>query len=276
MDETGSVPPKNLDLLTTVYGPETWDVYDKLDQSLSPAGPDELFEIAGNLLSPGAVVLDAGCRDAAHLVELVRRFDVDGIGVEPVPLHVDHAHANVEAASLSNRIKIMQTVIHSMPIPDDSIDLIWCRDVFEQVDDVDGALDQLARVAKAGSPIVLFTTVVTDLLTNDDRALLQRHMGNIDENLDRGWLEARFAQAGLEIDSVRSVGTEWREHSEERTQPVSKALLRLARLRRRSDEIIAEHGPAIFGHVEANLHWELFQFLGKLNPLIYTLRAGRP
>lgn len=267
------MPPENVEQLTTVYGPATWDVYDKLDQSLEPAGPDELFDFAGAFLSPEDVVLDAGCRDAAHLVELVQRFDVNGIGVEPVPVHIERAEAAVAEASLSDRIAIHQTVIQSMPIPDQSVDLIWCRDVFEQLDDVDGALADLARVAKPGAPVVLFTVVVTDALEVNERAMLGRHMGNIDENLERSWLEERFAAAGFETEAIRSVGTEWREHGEERSQPVSTALLRLARLRRGAEEIVADHGQAIFDHVEANLHWELFQFLGKLEPLIYTLRT---
>ena len=70
------------------------------------------------------------------------------------------------------------------------------------------------------------------------------------------------------------IGTEWREHAEERTQPVSRALLRLARLRRQRDDIIAEHGQDIFEHIEANLHCEVFQFLGKLEPIVYVLRAA--
>lgn len=267
--------PRNLDQLTTVYGPATWDVYDRLDQSLAPSGPDDLLEIAGALLTPGSVVLDAGCRDAAHLIELVQRFDVTGIGVEPVPVHIERARVAVDAAVLSNRVTIYETVIQSMPIPDDSVDLVWCRDVFEQVDDVEGALSQMARVAKPGAPVVLFTTVVTDELRADERAMLRGHMGNIDQNLDRRWLERRFADAGLEIDTVRSVGTEWREFAEERTQPVSRALLRLARLRRQADSIVADHGQVIFDHVQANLHWELFQFLGKLEPIIYTLRTPK-
>lgn len=267
--------PGNIELLTTVYGPATWDVYDKLDQSLSPSGPDELFAIAGAFLSPGSVVLDAGCRYAGHLVELVRRFDVAGIGVEPVPIHVARARTAVEAASLGSSVTIHEAVIQAMPMPDHSVDLIWCRDVFEQVDAVDAALAELARVSKPGAPMVLFTTVVTDALSPQERALLSKHMGNIDQNLDREWLEQQFSNAGFEIEATMSVGTEWREYAEERTQPVSTALLRLARLRRRSDEIVAEHGREIFEHLEANLHWELFQFLGKLDPLIYTLRAPR-
>jgi hypothetical protein len=81
-------------------------------------------------------------------------------------------------------------------------------------------------------------------------------------------------RSGLSTESLRLVGTEWREYVEERTQPVSRALLRLARLRRQRDHIIAEHGQDIVEHVEANLHWELFQFLGKLQPIVYVLRAA--
>lgn len=266
------MPPENLGSLTTVYGPATWDVYSMLDASLSPAGPDQLFEIAGAHLSPGSVVLDAGCRDAAHLVELVRRFDVTGFGVEPVALHVERALAAVESASMSDRVEIHESMIQSMPIPDASVDFIWCRDVFEQVDDVDGALAHLRRVSKPGGPMILFTTVVTNALNSDERSLLRGHLGNIDQNLDREWLEERFIDNGFSVESVQSVGTEWREFAEERTQPVSNALLRLSRLRRNVDAIVAEHGASIYQHVEANLHWELFQFLGKLEPLIYTLR----
>jgi hypothetical protein len=57
------------------------------------------------------------------------------------------------------------------------------------------------------------------------------------------------------------------------TQPVSRALLRLARLRRQREDIVAHHGQDIYDQVEANLHWELFQFLGKLEPLVHVLRA---
>ena len=76
------------------------------------------------------------------------------------------------------------------------------------------------------------------------------------------------------MESVDVIGTEWREFAEERTQPVSRALLRLGRLRRQRNDIVREHGQDIYEHIEANLHWEVFQFLGKLEPLVYILRAA--
>lgn len=58
--------------------------------------------------------------------------------------------------------------------------------------------------------------------------MLGLHLGNVDGNLDRSFMEAAFERAGLQIERVQVVGTEWREYAEEREQPVSRALLRVA------------------------------------------------
>ena len=48
--------------------------------------------------------------------------------------------------------------------------------------------------------------------------------------------------------------------------------MRIARLRRLRSSIVESHGEDIYNHVEANLHWEVFQFLGKVQPVVYVLR----
>jgi hypothetical protein len=58
--------------LSRVYSDETWSLYKLLDRSLDPRGPDWLHTRAGEYLTPGSVVLDAGCRDGAHLIRLVQ------------------------------------------------------------------------------------------------------------------------------------------------------------------------------------------------------------
>lgn len=120
----------------------------------------------------------------------------------------------------------------------------------------------------------MYTTGTTSFLTADDAEVMRRHLGNIEGNLDRSALEATFGRSGLVVESADVIGTEWREHAEDRTQPVSRALLRLARLRRQRDYVVHEHGQEIYEHIEANLHWEVFQFLGKLEPLVYVLRTA--
>src|SRR4030088_3183134 len=84
--------------LSRVYSNETWSLYELLDHSLDPRGPDWLHTRAGENLTPGSVVLDAGCRDGAHLIRLVQAHDVVGVGIEPVAIQVERARAAVAAA----------------------------------------------------------------------------------------------------------------------------------------------------------------------------------
>ena len=269
------MPPRNLDRLTRVYGPETWDVYERLDVSLGPRGPDSLHELAAEYLRPGDTVLDAGCRDAAH-VRLVQAIGVTGVGVDPVEIHIERARAAVTAASLDDRVTLHRGVMHDLPYPDGTFDFVWCRDVVEQVDDLDGALAELRRVMKPGARLLVYTTFATDLLDGRDAQMTRRHLGYVDGNLDRAQVESAFEGAGLAIERTDLIGTEWREYAEERTQPASKALLRLSRLRRQRDDIVAAHGQDIYDHIEANLHGEVFMFLGKLEPVVYILMQRSP
>ena len=83
---------------------------------------------------------------------------------------------------------------------------------------------------------------------------------------------ARRLLRPIEVAVKDAIGTEWREYAEERTRPVSRDLLRLARLRRQRDRIVADAGEEIYRHIESTLHWAVYQFLGKLLPTIYVLR----
>jgi len=266
--------PQNLDRMTTIYGPTTWDVYERLDASLEPRGPEMLYDVAAELLDDGDVVLDAGCRDATHLIELTRRHPtITGIGVEPVAIHVDRARAAIDAARLGDRITIHQGVAHDVPAADGSIDFVWCRDVLVQVDDLVGGLRGLRRVMSRDARLLAYSSFATDRLDGQDLAMMRRHLGWLDDNVRRTFMESAYADAGFAIERVEEIGTEWREYAEERTQSTSRSLLHLARLRRQRDEIVAWRGQEIFDHIEANLHYEVFLFLGKLEPVIDVLRV---
>jgi ubiquinone/menaquinone biosynthesis C-methylase UbiE len=266
--------PRNREQLSRVYSEETWRVYDALDQSLAPHGPSSLYDRAGSYLQAGSKILDAGCRDALHLIELVQRTGATGVGIDPVELHIDRAKAAVEAAELEDRIQVFVGVLQELPFPDGHFDFVWCRDVVSQVDDLDAALRETTRVLSPDGRMLVFTLFWTDGLSAQEAELLKRHLGNVPENLVEENVEVAFAQAGLAIETKEVIGTEWREYAEERTKPASLALLRLSRLRRQREELVARFGEDICDSVEANLHWETFQFLGKLLPTVYVLRRG--
>jgi hypothetical protein len=62
--------------------------------------------------------------------------------------------------------------------------------------------------------------------------MLERHMGSVSSNLVERNVEDAFDSAGLAIERKDAIGTEFKEYTEEQTQPASRTLLRIARLRR--------------------------------------------
>lgn len=267
-----TIPPlSNRAALSRVYGEETWCVYDVLDQSLAPTGPDSLYDLAAGYLGADSRLLDAGCRDAAHLIRLVERSGARAVGVDPVEIHIERARAAVAAAGIADRVEVFVGVMQDLAYEDGHFDFVWCRDVVEQVDDLDAALREMFRVLAPAGRMLVYTTFVTDRLSASEAALLHQHLGNVPANLVEANVEAAFARAGFTIERKDAIGTEWREEIEERTSAVSKDLLRLSRLRRRREPLIERFGEEIYGSVEANLHWSVFQFLGKLSPTVYIL-----
>jgi SAM-dependent methyltransferase len=262
----------HLQAVSRVYGPETWDVYELLDRSLNPRGPDEMVALATERLTPTSVVLDVGCRDASHLIQLVRSTGASGIGIDPLGRFVERARDAVTEAGLDARIQVVQGVMEDIPWPDGSFDLVWCRDVIEVVEALERAIAEVARVLRPGGHAVVFTVFATDRLEPNEAALLAQSLAVVPANLDEVKVEDAFRRAGLAVVRKEVIGTEWREYAEERTRPASQDLLRLARLRRRRDRIVQEAGEEIYLHIESNLHWLVYQFLGKLLPALYVLR----
>jgi SAM-dependent methyltransferase len=264
-------PDDHLCGVARVYGPEAWEVYGLLDRSLDPRGPDSMVAPATERLTAFSSVLDVGCRDASHLIALARVTGASGVGIDPLERFVERAREAVSEADLAERIRIVRASMQEIPSPDNALDLVWCRDVIEIVDDLRGALDEVARVLRPGGHVILYTVLATDRLEPQELALLGQSLAVVPANLVETSLREAFRHAGLEVVLEDPIGTEWREWAEERTQPVSRDLLRLARLRRSRERIVERAGEDIYRHVESNLHWLVFQFLGKLRATVYVL-----
>lgn len=256
-----------------IYHPRFLSLFAELDSSRDPRGPDHLHEVIRPFLSPGCRVLDAGCRDAAHLVRLLQTaVGSTGVGVDPVPWHLARARAAVAEAGLDSRVELVEGVIEDLPHQAGEFDVIWCRDVLEVVADLSGVLSTLARLLSPTGCLLVYTVLATELLEPAEAARLHHGLGNVPANAVRATVETAFAEAGLVVERAESIGTEWREHDEERHQPASQAMLRLARLRHDRARVVATYGQQAYDTAEASLHWLPYLLLGKLEPVLYLLR----
>ena len=255
-----------------VYGDEDAELVALLKESTAPRPPDFLLDLALPLLTPDSRLLDVGCRDARHLIPLVTRSGCTGVGIDPVERNINRARAAVTAADLDQRIEIRRGVMEQIEETDSSVDVVWCRDVLEVIPDLQAGLSEVARVLKPGGSAVIYTVFATARLEPREAAAVNQPLGNVPQNLERAWVEEAFEQAGFVVDRLEEIGTEFREYDEERTRPASENLLRLARLRRRREEVIQRFGRDKYDLFEASLHWLAYLLMGKLEPVAYVLR----
>lgn len=98
-------------------------------------------------------VLDAGCGDgffASHLAKMNGVTEVVG---------VDISDAAVKTASQKHpHLQFRQGELNALPMENDSIDCAAMSEVIEHLVDVDGVLDEIARVLKPGGILLITTT----------------------------------------------------------------------------------------------------------------------
>src|SRR5256714_10842207 len=263
---------KQIARMKFVYGDDDAQIDALLNESLAPRPPDFLLDLAAPLLTADSRLLDVGCRDARHLIPLVMRSGCTGVGIDPVERNIDRARVAVTAAGLDQRIEIRRGVMEQTDEPDSSIDVIWCRDVLESIPDLRAGLSEVARVLRPGGAAVIYTVFATPRLEPREAAALSQPLGTVQQNLERQWVEEAFDQAGFRVERLEEIRTEFREYDEERTRPASDGLLRLARLRRRREEVIRRFGREKYDLSEASLQWLAYLLLGKLEPVASVLR----
>jgi SAM-dependent methyltransferase len=123
-----------------------------LDVSLEPRGPDHLYDLVATLALPaGAHVLDVGCGEGDHSLQLAQRFDVEVTGVDPVArYHAATEDREARYPDLQERIAFRPGRAEALPLPDATVDLVWCRNALYHVAAIDRAGAEFRRVLRPG------------------------------------------------------------------------------------------------------------------------------
>lgn len=266
----------NAQKLSTIYEyiwPANGDgVYEKLDQSLHPR-PPEMFHVVEKLdLNAGSAALDIGCARGEHTRELARRFSFQVKGVDIVDDHIEKAREAVTKQGLAEQVSFTTGSIESIPFEDAAFDLIWCRGVLEQVPSLRQGFRECGRVLKPNGNMVLLTTYATELMETKEAARIYNALGVVSENLSLEYVEDCFKDAGLQILSRETIGSEVAQYYEESDGRFTKQLMRLARMIHAKEKFVAELGQTNYEVTSALYHWGIYRLLGKLGFMIYTLR----
>jgi SAM-dependent methyltransferase len=278
---TDTPPPPHVRSVAEVYGSafaEEESFSAVLSRSLAPRGFDLMFELVTDLgLAPGSTALDVGAREAYHCIELARRFGFTVHGIEPVRRHLDGAARALQALAATEpevaaRIRIVEGVAERLGEPDASIDLIWCRDVLEHVENLHKVFGEFRRVLRPGGTAVIYQMTATSWLTPAEADRLWPPGGIYAASVDPEHFEAAISAAGLVTRQCIQLHGEWRERAEEDGAGLSSTqLLWVSRLLRNRPAYESRFGTEACEAMLTDSLWGVYQMIGKLNPRLYVL-----
>jgi SAM-dependent methyltransferase len=241
--------------------------HDALEESLQPRGPDFLYElVAGFALPPGSRAVDVGCGEGKHTARLSSQFGFDVTGFDPVARHIELAR------SAHPRVRFELGRAESLPLDDESIDLVWCRDVLILVPDLDRVYEGFARVLRPGGRALVYQMFAGEHLEPREAAELWRLLGGERTSADPAVTERAIRAAGLLVDALVVLGSEWGEHAEEAEGKPGKRLLWAARLLRDPGRYVAQFGRANYEIMLGDCLWHVYAMIGKLERRVYVLR----
>jgi SAM-dependent methyltransferase len=217
-------------------------------------------------------VLDAGCGRGNHSVELSRRFGCDVVAFDLV---FGPMKAAAQDAKVPGAVRFVQASMSQIPLRDATFDFVWCRDMLVHLTDLDSAMRECARALRPDGKMLVYCTVQTERMEPREAERLYAPLAIVPDNTSRGRLESAFAEAGFVIARREDIGSELIEFYEERDGRASRELMRIARMRRRRDELIKQWGEEVYDAVEAVYHWVVYGLIGKLSSSYYVLEKPK-
>jgi SAM-dependent methyltransferase len=263
---------------TTLTGPEwleqSYDEFPRieeefktvLDESLSPRGPDFLYELVERFRLPrGSRAIDVGCGEGKHSVRLAEGFGFDVVGIDPVPRHLELAQVR------SGDLRFELGSAEALPVEDGSFDLVWCRDVLVHVRDLRQAYSEFHRVLRPGGRALVYQMFGTERLEPREAGWFWPTMGVVPASADPASTAKAIAASGLRLDECIVLGSEWGELAQEQSGDGGRRLLHAARLLRDPDRYVARFGRTAFEIMLGDCLWHVYAMIGKLERRVYLL-----
>jgi SAM-dependent methyltransferase len=221
-----------------------------------------------------SVVLDAGCGRGKQVCRLAKELRCEVIALDALERNLAQARDRAAREQVVDRVRFVRGSIEAIPLPDASVDLVWCRDMMNHVPRMDAALGECARVLRPGGFMVNCSALATDFLEPREALAVCRPMGLAVDTLSRTGFEEACGRAGL---AVVESGSMWHEGSrflealngdEGRNMQRLGGLLRAPSLH--ADLLAEEHREILV----ALYRWNAFLLIGKITYHLWVLQKG--
>lgn len=125
------------------------------------------------------------------------------VGIEPNGMLRTVAQGRAEAAGAT--VEFCQGLATELPLPDASVDVVWCERVLQHVPDAQAAITEIARVLRPGGRALLLdsdheTRVESDVDPEVSRATRAAFMGQLANPTAARHIPRQAMRAGLTVD----------------------------------------------------------------------------
>jgi len=172
--------------------------------------PEARRIIADLDLPAGSTGLDVGCGVGLYGLWLAEAVGRAGhvIGIEPGPERVEAARAFVGSQSAAPRLEFRVGDGTAIPLPDRSVDWVWCGDVLHHIVETERALREFLRVVRPGGRIIIKESQVLSALFLAGHPELERRiqLAEIRRTLDEGGGRSFQERRQTTMASLREAG----------------------------------------------------------------------
>ena len=121
-------------------------------------------------IEPGQVVLDLGCGAGTDLLIAAQMVGPEGraIGIDMTATMLERARQSAAEMGLEN-VELHQGLIESLPLPDESVDVVISNGVIDLVPDKDAVFAEIDRVLRPGGRLQVADVIVHTEVSEDAR-----------------------------------------------------------------------------------------------------------
>jgi ubiquinone/menaquinone biosynthesis C-methylase UbiE len=225
-------------------------------------------------IGPGMTLLDLGCGKGREACELARQLGCRVIGVDALQETLKLARDRISMEGLEGQVTFVCGSMDALPLPDASIDFIWCRDSLNHTSDMPRTLAECARVLRPAGRMMNYSALKTDWLEPGEERRVMRPLGINPATLVNTQVSDAFRAAGLRI--IEHATTDQRDsrYHEELDQNGGRDVMRLARILHARERITALIGAADYERLVAYYLLNSYSLIGKLVYGVWVVEKG--